>query len=141
MLSIKSYPIQARGHLGCRKGTRSRPGQQDWQRIFTQASISYESARFLIQKLGAERYLEPELMATLALVRRGLLSNNEHSTAADTMMADTAVIDLPQSTSSPKAGLVTCASWSNEALGARTASNRYHGPTVGAKLEKRAASA
>jgi hypothetical protein len=63
-----------------------------WQKIFQQAKVNYESSRFLIEQLGAERYLEPRLMATLAQLRQGLIAGIESPTAADTMMADTAVI-------------------------------------------------
>src|SRR5882724_7669367 len=83
---------QARATLAAVKGHGRVQCEQDWQRIFAQAKINYKSGRFLIQKLGAERYLEPELMATLAQLRRDLLSGIENPTAADTMMADSTVL-------------------------------------------------
>jgi hypothetical protein len=50
------------------------------------------SGRFLLQQLGAERLLEPELMATLAQLRQELLTGIQKPTAADTMTADMAII-------------------------------------------------
>jgi hypothetical protein len=83
---------QAQALLAAVKGRRGVYRDEDWQRIFQQAKLSYESGRFLIEQLGAERYLEPELMATLAQLRRDLLVGIEDPTAADTMMADSAII-------------------------------------------------
>jgi hypothetical protein len=74
---------------------KGRPGvcrNEDWQRIFQLAKLNYQSGRFLIEQLGAERYLEPELMATLAQLRRDLLVGIENPSAADTMTADSAII-------------------------------------------------
>ena len=83
---------QARALLAAVKGHHSVQSEQDWQRIFNQAKINYESGRFLIERLGAKRYLEPELMATLVQLRRGLLAGIENPTSADTMMADSAIL-------------------------------------------------
>jgi hypothetical protein len=51
-----------------------------------------ESGRFLIKRLGAHSFLEPELMATLGHLRKGLLAGVEDPGAADRMMADSAII-------------------------------------------------
>jgi hypothetical protein len=83
---------QARALLAAVKGRRGIRSEEDWQATFEKAKINYESGRFLIEKLGAERYLEPELMATLAQLRRNLLPGIEDPTAADTMMADSAIL-------------------------------------------------
>jgi len=78
--------------LAAVKGRRGVQREEGWQRIFLGAKINYESGRFLIEQLGAERYLEPELMATLTQLRQGLLAGIENPTAADTMMVDSAII-------------------------------------------------
>ena len=83
---------QAQALLAAVKGRRGVQREEGWQRIFLEAKINYESGRFLIQQLGAERYLEPELMATLTQLRQGLLAGIENPTAADTMMVDSAII-------------------------------------------------
>ena len=74
------------------EGRRGIRREEDWHAMFQQAKINYGSGRFLLQQLGAERYLEPELMATLTQLRQGLLAGIENPTAADTMMADSAII-------------------------------------------------
>lgn len=83
---------QAQALLAAVKGRRGVYRDEDWQRIFQQAKINYQSGRFLIQQLGAERYLQPELMATLAQLRQELLADIPNPTAVDTMMADSAVL-------------------------------------------------
>jgi hypothetical protein len=60
--------------------------------MFQKANIDYQSGRFLLQQLGAERLLEPELMATLAQLRQELLTGIQKPTAADTRTADMAII-------------------------------------------------
>jgi hypothetical protein len=59
---------QARATLAAVKGHGRVQSEQDWQRVCSQAKINYESGRFLIEKLGAERYLEPELMANAGAI-------------------------------------------------------------------------
>jgi hypothetical protein len=84
---------QAQAVFAAVKGRRGVQRDEDWQRIFKQAKINYASGRFLIEQLGAERYLlEPELMATLTQLRRELLAGIENPTAADTMSADVAIV-------------------------------------------------
>jgi hypothetical protein len=110
--------------------------EEDWQKIFQQAKVDCESGRFLIEQLGAERYLEPRLMATLAQLRQGLLGGIQNPTAADSMMADTAVIAYRN--------LLRVQGWIGDLclvvereLFGQEPLNRYHGPTVGAKLEEK----
>src|SRR5436190_22988803 len=60
--------------------------------MFEKAKTGYQSGRFLLEQLGAERILEPELRGTLAQLRKDLLIGIENPTAADTMSADVAII-------------------------------------------------
>jgi hypothetical protein len=83
---------QARAHLAAVKGRCGVRGEEDWERIFVEANAKYASGRFLIERLGAERFLEPELMATLTQLRKDLLTGIENPTAVDTMMVDVAII-------------------------------------------------
>lgn len=83
---------QARATLAAVKGSRAIRRPEDWEGMFQRAKVEYSSGRFILKQLGAERYLEPELMATLAQLRRDLLAGIESPTAADTMMADSAII-------------------------------------------------
>jgi hypothetical protein len=83
---------QSQALIAAVKGRRGIQSAEHWQAVFQKAKIDYENGRFLLEQLGAERFLEPELMATLAQLRRELLAGIENPTAADTMMADSAII-------------------------------------------------
>jgi hypothetical protein len=62
----------------------------DWADACEQALTSYDSGRFLVEQLGAERYLEPQFMAVLLGLRRGLVG--DEPTAAEAMLADLAML-------------------------------------------------
>ena len=83
---------QAQATFAAMKGNRALRRPEDWEAMFRKAQLDYQSGQFLLQRLGAERLLEPELMATLAQLRRELLAGIENPTAADTMSADIAII-------------------------------------------------
>jgi hypothetical protein len=83
---------QAQALLAAVKGQRGIRREDDWQAIFKKAKLDQETGSFIIKRLGAERFLEPELMAALAQLRRELVAGIEQPSAADRMMADSAVI-------------------------------------------------
>jgi hypothetical protein len=66
--------------------------QADWLAMVDQAEEGITSGRFLIDRLGAERYLEPELMATLIVLRRRILTEHQVTAAADILLVDTALL-------------------------------------------------
>jgi hypothetical protein len=66
--------------------------QADWLALVDQAEEGITSGRFLIDRLGAERYLEPELMATLIVLRRRILTEHQVTAAADILLVDTALL-------------------------------------------------
>ena len=74
------------------KGRRGVRTEEQWQEIFQRAAKDYGNGRFLISQLGAESFLEPQLMATLTQLRSGLLDGVDQPSAGDLMMADSAVI-------------------------------------------------
>jgi hypothetical protein len=83
---------QAQALIATVKGRRGIQSDEHWQALFQKAKIDYDNGRFLLQQLGAERCLEPELMATLAQLRQELLTGIESPTAADKMVADSAIL-------------------------------------------------
>ena len=124
---------QARALLAAVKGHRGVSRDEHWQRIFQQAKINYQSGRFLIEQLGAHRYLEPELMATLTQLRRDLLVGIENPTALDTMMADSAIVAYHnmlrvQGWIGNLCLVVECELFGQAPL------DEIHGPTTGKKL-------
>jgi hypothetical protein len=65
---------------------------EQWHEIVEKADDDIESGQFLIDRLGAEHYLDPELMAALLVLRRGLIDEYGAESAADVMLIDVAVI-------------------------------------------------
>jgi hypothetical protein len=63
-----------------------------WRDVVRQAADDLESSEFLINRLGAERYLDPELMATLLVLRRSLIDEYGAESAANLMLIDVAVL-------------------------------------------------
>jgi hypothetical protein len=66
--------------------------EEQWQQACDAAQRQYESGRFLIGELGAERYLAPELMATLWMLRQHLLDQFDVHGPAETMLVDLAIL-------------------------------------------------
>jgi hypothetical protein len=67
---------------------------EEWQNIVEQASEQLDNASFLIERLGAERYLDPPLMAVLMGLRRRLIEEHGLQTAAELMIVDSAVLSF-----------------------------------------------
>ena len=63
-----------------------------WQETVSKAANDLDTGGFLIDRLGAERYLDPELMATLLVLRRRLIDEYGAESAADLMLIDVAVL-------------------------------------------------
>jgi hypothetical protein len=63
-----------------------------WQATCEDASKHYQSGRFLLERLGAERHLDPNLMATLWQLRQGLMDEYGAESPAMTMVIDLAVM-------------------------------------------------
>src|SRR5215212_6144620 len=74
------------------EGWRGIETPEDWQRTVQQAAEDIQSGAFLIERIGGQRYLDPELMAVLHLLRRYLMEEHGATTAAELMMIDAAVL-------------------------------------------------
>lgn len=66
--------------------------EEYWQAVFTQAKVDDETGKFLIERLGADRQLDLELVATLTQLRQQLILGIESPTTADHMLADSAIL-------------------------------------------------
>jgi hypothetical protein len=66
--------------------------QEDWENVLVQASLDIDNGSFLLDRLGAERFLDPQLMAVLLGLRRRLIEEHGATTAAEIMMIDSAVL-------------------------------------------------
>src|SRR6266536_1533606 len=65
---------------------------EEWQGACDDARKRYRSGRFLIERLGAERFLDPQLMATLWQLRQGLMEEYGAESPTVTMLVDVAVM-------------------------------------------------
>jgi hypothetical protein len=66
--------------------------QEDWMRINEESREAYESGGFLLEQLGAQRYLDPNLMATILALRQRLIAEWAITTAAEMMLVDLALL-------------------------------------------------
>ncbi len=66
--------------------------QGDWLELRERAEADYESGRFLLTRLGAERHLDPEQVATLLDLRSRIIREMGLTTALELMLLDTAII-------------------------------------------------
>ncbi len=67
-------------------------GPDAWAKTCEQSRADYHSGRFLIERLGAARLLDPPLMATLLGLRQTILAELGTATAAEQMLVDLAVL-------------------------------------------------
>ena len=81
----------ARAVFSAMEGWQRVESAEEWARTCEGAREAYDSGRFLVERLGAERFLEPELMAVLWGLRRGLVGEGG-GTASEAMLADLAVL-------------------------------------------------
>jgi hypothetical protein len=65
---------------------------EEWQATCEDAAKRYRSGRFLLERLGAERFLDPQLMATLWQLRQGLLEEYGAASPTVTMFVDLALM-------------------------------------------------
>jgi hypothetical protein len=68
--------------------------EEEWVKICEESREEYKSGRFLLEQLGAERHLDPKLMATLLHLRQDLIAEWRLTTAPGTMLADLAVLSF-----------------------------------------------
>ncbi len=83
---------QAQGIFSAVKGRVGARNEEYLEQVFAKAREDYGSGQFLMQRLGADRQLDLPLVATLTQLRQNLLAGIENPTAADHMLADSAII-------------------------------------------------
>src|SRR3954469_19665075 len=63
-----------------------------WHAMVEQVATDLQTGGFLIDRLGSERYLDPELAAALLVLRRKLIEEYGAESAADVMLIDVAIL-------------------------------------------------
>ena len=66
--------------------------QEDWEKAVDEADRGLDSGGFLLERLGAERYVDPQLTAVLLVLRRRLVDETGAHTAAEYLLIDSAVL-------------------------------------------------
>jgi hypothetical protein len=89
---VKQLRWDARAVMRSMQGWRDVRTVEEWQTACDDARERYQSGRFLLERLGAERYLAPEVMATLWQLRQGLMEEYGAESPAMTMVIDLAVM-------------------------------------------------
>jgi hypothetical protein len=82
----------ARATYRAMEGWQRVESEEHWLEMLRTADQNLESGAFLTERLGGERYLDPELMAALLALRRRLLDDHAPAGAADLLLIDTAVL-------------------------------------------------
>jgi hypothetical protein len=85
---------QNRLHTDARASFRAMDGwcrvkdEDAWLEMVDEAEEGLATGRFLIDRLGAERHLDPEMMAALIVLRRRLICEYQVTGAADLLLID-----------------------------------------------------
>jgi hypothetical protein len=82
----------ARAVMRAFEGWGQIPSEEAWLAACEDAAKRYQSGRFLLERLGAERFLDPQLMATLWQLRQGLLEEYGAASPTVTMFIDVVVM-------------------------------------------------
>lgn len=66
--------------------------EDQWVELCENTWDEYHSGRFFLEQLGAERFIEPRLFATLWMLRNSLIEDIEPRTVAEVMLIDMMMI-------------------------------------------------
>jgi hypothetical protein len=88
----KLLRTEARAAFRAMDGWAMVKSQDDWQATVLKAAEDLDRGGFLLDRLGAERHLDPELMAVLLVLRRPLIDEHGATSAAELMLIDVAVL-------------------------------------------------
>jgi hypothetical protein len=89
---VKQLRRNARSVMRAFEGWGQIRSVEEWQAVCEDAHQGYQSGRFLLERLGAERFLDPHLVATLWQLRQGLIEEYGTASLAMTMVIDVAVM-------------------------------------------------
>ena len=70
------------------KGWTTVKTQEDWERTVEQANEDFAFGQILIDRLGAERHVDPTLTAVLVVLGQRLIDEHDATTAADMMIVE-----------------------------------------------------
>jgi len=82
----------ARANYRAMEGSLGVRSEEDWTKVVEQSRQQYESGAFLLDRMGGERFLDPQLVATLMGLRQKFMVEWNITTAAETMLLDLAML-------------------------------------------------
>lgn len=89
---LKQLHRNARSVMRAFEGWGQIRTEAEWQAACEDARERYQSGRFVLERMGAERFLDPQLMATLWQLRQGLMEECGAESPTMTMIIDLAVM-------------------------------------------------
>lgn len=89
---LRTLKYEAQEYFGNVVGARGIRTPEQWAAALEKAGDEIGNGRFLVRQLGAERYLDPAIVAVLLSFRQNLIADIPHPTTADLMRVDAAVI-------------------------------------------------
>jgi hypothetical protein len=89
---VKKLRYDAHALWKAMDGWKHVQSDQDWQRVCERAADEYRSGHFFLEQLGAQRYLEPPLFATLWILRDSIIEDMGAQTSIEYMLIDLMLI-------------------------------------------------
>ena len=83
---------QAQAVMRASAGWGSVTTEPEWQKVCEEAREQYASGQFLLERLGAERHLDPVLMAVLLTIRQQLIEDTGAQGMHELMLVDMTVL-------------------------------------------------
>jgi hypothetical protein len=65
---------------------------EDWENVVTSAATAYDNGAFLLAQMGGEAAIDPEMTATLLILRQRLMDEMPADAAHETMLIDCAIL-------------------------------------------------
>jgi hypothetical protein len=133
---FRKLKYDAQEIYGLVTGAPSARTPEQWRRLLDKAGEDIGSGRFIVRCLGAERYLDPEMVAVLVALRQNLIAELKRPTTADLMKIDAAIVSY--------FNMIRAQKWignlsivvERELFGQEPLSE-IHGPIVGGSLEEK----
>lgn len=88
----RALRLRAQGLFTALKGRTGIRTPEEMEKLAEKSRVDYDSGTFLVERLGAGRFLDPQLTCVLVRLRDDLLAEIERPTAADKMHVDMAVL-------------------------------------------------
>jgi len=93
---VKKMRHDAQANYKAMDGWRRVTTDEEWQEVYDKSLVDYKSGAFLLEQLGAERYLDPSQFATLLVLRQAMIDEMQVESPAEYMLLDLAIIAYRQ---------------------------------------------